>query len=472
MELESHHASIPAAGQPRHRHVAVTLPNADDPVARLQGLVDRGSLHLNGPTGVGARSGTASVRGTTASVFACDPRIGGGALSEEACEVIVRAVDNGVLLKAPIVGLWHSGGAKLQEGTASLHGVGRVFRAMVHASGRVPQISVVLGAAAGGAAYGPALGDFVVAGPNARIFVTGPDLVRRATGESVDRATYGHPQGHSKSGLVHVAATSDDEAVATARDLVALTARDAGAPTAVPPDGELASLVPGEARVPYDMHLIIERLLDRDSTSVEIHRSWAPNVLTILGRLGGSAVGVIANNPMVLCGCLNGAASEKAAQFVRTCGSLGVPLLVLVDVPGYLPGLEEEENGIVQRGAKLLRAFAEATVPRVTVILRKAYGGAFIAMNPRSLGATAVYAWPLAEVGIMYAANAVAVLHKRDLASASEGQRATLLRDLATEYSSDSGGLSLAVKRGVIDAIIDPSITPRMARAALTGTAG
>jgi acetyl-CoA/propionyl-CoA carboxylase carboxyl transferase subunit len=156
---------------------------------------------------------------------------------------------------------------------------------------------------------------------------------------------------------------------------------------------------------------------------------------------------------------------------VRTCCSLGVPLLVLVDVPGYLPGLEEEENGIVQRGAKLLRAFAEATVPRVTVILRKAYGGAFIAMNSRSLGATAVYAWPLAEVGIMYAANAVAVLHKRDLASASEGQRATLLRDLATEYSSDSGGLSLAVKRGVIDAIMDPSITPRMARAALTGTA-
>ena len=297
----------------------------------------------------------------------------------------------------------------------SLHAVGEVFAIMTRASGKVPQISVVLGPAAGGAAYGPALTDVVILGPEGRVFVTGPDVVRSVTGEDVDALRLGGPEPHGRrSGVVHVVAATQEDAYGEARRLAALLGdqREIGAGRG---HATCRRSCPSRAKRAYDVHPIVEHLLD-DGTALELHPKWAPNVTTTLGRLGGRTVGVIANNPLRLGGCLDSASAEKAARFVRMCDAFGVPLVVVVDVPGYLPGVGQEWDGVVRRGAKLLHAFAEATVPRVTLVTRKAYGGAYIAMNSRSLGATRVFAWPGAEVAVMGAVAAVRILHRRRLA--------------------------------------------------------
>ena len=289
---------------------------------------------------------------------------------------------------------------------------------MTRASGKVPQVSVVLGAAAGGAAYGPALTDVVILSDHGRIFVTGPDVVRSVTGEDVDMARLGGPEPHSRrSGVVHVVTSSDDEALARARELALLFGQQGTVELGMiqghttqkaPPqlgsaDREgaysLASILPDSPRRAYDVKPLVAGLLDRPGQPrIELHPRWAPNVVITLGRLAGRTVGVIANNPLRLGGCLDAASAEKAARFVRMCDAFGVPLVVVVDVPGYLPGVRQEWDGVVRRGAKLLHAFAEATVPRVTLVTRKAYGGAYIAMNSRALGATKVFAWPGAEI--------------------------------------------------------------------------
>lgn len=453
--------------------VTPTTCSPADPVLRLESIVDSGSLTLaTADRERGVVAGRGAVDGQDVELFACDPRTGGGALSEAGSEVIVRSVEEALRQGVPVVGVWHSGGARLQEGPTSLHGMGRVFRAIVRASGRIPQVSVVLGPAAGGAAYGPALTDFVVTGPDARIFVTGAEVVHMVTGEDVDAVTLGGPEQHaSRSGVVHLPEASEEAALSAARRLLMLMKSrppDAGL---VAPDPWLGRLVPASPRQPYDVRIVVQRMLDGDAPSLELHPLWARNVVTVLGRLGGATVGVVANNPMYLCGCLDSTGSEKAGRFVRTCDALGVPLVVLADVPGYLPGRAEEWEGIVRRGAKLLHAFAEAVVPRVTVILRKAYGGAFIAMNSKSLGATAVYAWPTAEVGVMYSANAAAVLHRRLLEAAPVQRRAQLLSDLAAEYERGVGGISRAVERGYVDEIIEPAQTPRIVARALAEAA-
>jgi acetyl-CoA/propionyl-CoA carboxylase carboxyl transferase subunit len=468
LDSSSAQATIPSQASSPEPARSAPLPR--DPQERLAALFDPGTLEVL-PVDLEERCGilvgVGLVHGAGAVAFASDSRVQGGAMGTAGCAAIVAAYQEAMSRGVPIVGLWHSGGARLAEGVASLHAVGTVFAAMTAASGRVPQISVVLGPAAGGAAYGPALTDIVILSGPGRIFVTGPDVVRSVTGEDVDMERLGGPEPHSRrSGVVHVVTETDADAIDRARLLTSMLS-DQGKidEDAVDPTGhDLSGLLPESARRAYDVHLLTGRLLD--TPGVELHPRWAPNVVTILGRLAGRTVGVVASNPMRLGGCLDAASAEKAARFVRMCDAFGVPLVVLVDVPGYLPGVGQEWDGVVRRGAKLLHAFAEATVPRVTLVTRKAYGGAYIAMNSRSLGATRVFAWPGAEIAVMGAVAAVRILHRRTLATVPAEQLHEAETRLAAEHEATAGGLRRALDLGVIDAIIEPSQTRReLARA-------
>jgi acetyl-CoA/propionyl-CoA carboxylase carboxyl transferase subunit len=444
-------------------------------MARLEALFDARSVRLLLPadaSGVLVAEGV--IDDMPAVAFASDPRVQGGAMGSAGCAAIVSAYDRALEIGAPILALWHSGGARLREGVESLHAVGTVFAAMTRASGKVPQISVVLGAAAGGAAYGPALTDLVILSDQGRIFVTGPDVVRSVTGEDVDMERLGGPEPHSRrSGVVHVVTPTDGEALRTARELALLLGSQHGddeeASSPSLPDADLAALLPESPKRAYDVHPLISAVLD--SPGIELHPRWAPNVVTMLGRLDGRTVGVIANNPLRLGGCLDATSAEKAARFVRMCDAFGVPLVVLVDVPGYLPGVGQEWDGVVRRGAKLLHAFAEASVPRVTLITRKSYGGAYIAMNSRALGATRVFAWPGAEVAVMGAVAAVRILHRRTLAAAPADQRHELEAKLAAEHEREAGGLVRAQELGVIDEVIDPAKTRQALAEAIAAAA-
>ncbi|MEV6036119.1 carboxyl transferase domain-containing protein [Nonomuraea sp. NPDC052116] len=430
-----------------------------DPAVRLTALLDEGSLRLissEDKSGVLAAMGR--VEGVPVVAFCSDARFQGGAMGSEGCEHIVHAYDVAVRERVPVIGIWHSGGARLAEGVESLHAVGRVFAAMTKASGLVPQISVVVGPAAGGAAYGPALTDIVILAESGRIFVTGPDVVRSVTGESVDAAALGGPEPHSKrSGVVHVVTKTETDAYVKARQLATLLGHQGRVRTGEIEEVDFSTLLPDSARRAYDVKPLVNGLLDEPG--IELHPKWAPNIVTSLGRLGGRTVGVIANNPLRLGGCLDATSAEKAARFVRMCDAFGVPLVVLVDVPGYLPGVGQEHDGVVRRGAKLLHAFAEASVPRVTLVTRKAYGGAYIAMNSRALGATKVFAWPTTEVAVMGSVAAVRILKRRELAAAQEEERAELEQRLATEHEKLAGGLDRARELGVIDEVIKPAET-------------
>src|SRR5262245_11390099 len=419
--------------------------------------------------GSGVLTARGEIEGTPAIAYASDGNRMGGAMGAQGCRHIVNAIDTAVRERVPVLGLWHSGGARLPEGVLALDGVGIVFAAMVRASGRVPQISVVLGPAAGGAAYGPALTDIVVMGGDGRIFVTGPEVVRSVTGEQVDMERLGGPEPHGRrSGVVHVTTKDDESALSTARSLASMLGRQGRLSPADTDTGgarDLAKLLPAEPSRAYDVKPVVAALLDEPG--IELHAKWAPNIVTTLGRLAGRTVGVIANNPLRLGGCLDASSAEKAARFVRMCDSLGVPLVVLVDVPGYLPGLGQEWDGVVRRGAKLLHAFAEAVVPRVTLVTRKAYGGAYIAMNSRSLGATAVFAWPNVEIAVMGASAAVNILHRKLLASAPAEKREDLRAQLIDDQIQTAGGVHRALEIGVVDDVIAPVDTRRRIAEAL-----
>jgi acetyl-CoA/propionyl-CoA carboxylase carboxyl transferase subunit len=448
-------------------YVATDTSTVDrrDPEVRLRSLFDAGSLRLSiGRDDSGVLWARGEIEGTPAIAYATDATIMGGAMGTEGCRHIVDAIDAAVRDRVPVLGLWHCGGARLAEGVVSLDAVGQVFAAMVRASGRVPQISVVLGPAAGGAAYGPALTDIVVMSATGRIFVTGPEVVRSVTGEQVDMERLGGPEPHGRrSGVVHVTTKDDESAIAASRRLAALLGHQGRITPADVPTGDdahdLAAAMPAQANRAYDVKPVVNALLDEPG--VELHSKWAPNVVTTLGRFAGRTVGVIANNPLRLGGCLDASSAEKAARFVRMCDSLGVPLIVLVDVPGYLPGLGQEWDGVVRRGAKLLHAFAEAVVPRVTLVTRKAYGGAYIAMNSRSLGATAVFAWPNAEVAVMGASAAVNILYRKRLAAAPHEEREALREQLVEEQTRVAGGVQRALEIGVVDAVITPAESRR-----------
>ncbi|GAA2390361.1 acyl-CoA carboxylase subunit beta [Catellatospora methionotrophica] len=439
-----------------------------DPLVRLRALFDEGTVRtLAGADGSGVLSARGEIEGVPAVAFATDATVMGGAMGVEGCQHIVDTIDTAVRERIPVVGLWHSGGARLAEGVVALDGVGQVFAAMVRASGRVPQLSVVLGPAAGGAAYGPALTDIVIMSDAGRIFVTGPEVVRSVTGEEVDMESLGGPDAHGRrSGVVHLTCPDDATALSQARRLARLLGRQGRlSPADVTDDRDLSVSMPAAANRAYDVRPVVKALLDEPG--VELHAKWAPNVVTVLGRFAGRTVGVVANNPLRLGGCLDSAGAEKAARFVRMCDALGVPLVVLVDVPGYLPGLGQEWDGVVRRGAKLLHAFAEAVVPRVTVVTRKAYGGAYIAMNSRSLGASAVFAWPNAEVAVMGAGAAVNILHRRKLAAAPPDEREALRTGLIEDQTRTAGGVNRAVDIGVVDDVIKPTETRRRVAEAL-----
>lgn len=425
---------------------------------RLDGLFD--SWHLV-EAADGVVVGRGRIGGCEVLAFATDATIQGGALGQESCRAIAAVTDRAVVERLPVIGIWHSGGARLREGVAGLHAVGLVFSAQVRASGQVPQLSVVLGPAAGGAAYGPALTDLVIVGPEGRVLVTGPDIVRKVTGQDVDAERLGGPVTHSKSGVVHLTTDSEADALQQTRVLVDLLSRQGDVDVRRTSGADPEALVPDNHRLAYDVKPVVGAVLD-PGTFVELQAGWAPNVVTGLGRLAGRTVGVVANNPIRMAGCLDAASGDKSGRFVQWCDAHGIPLVFLVDVPGYLPGVGQEDAAVVRRGAKLLHAYAACVVPRITVVLRKSFGGAFIAMGSKGLGADRVLAWPGAQVDVMGAVAAIEVLHRRELAAEQDPDRRTdLVLRLTAAHEATTGGLGRAVAGGAVDAVIAPSQTRR-----------
>ena len=444
----------------------IARPVAAQALQRLEHLLDGAGVveHADGVVVARGLIGSSPVL-----AFATDATVQGGALGEDSCRAIAAATDAAVREGVPVVGIWHSGGARLREGASGLDGVGRMFAAQVRASGVVPQISVVLGPAAGGAAYGPALTDVIVLAPAGRVLVTGPDVVRKVTGQDVDAERLGGQGTHSRSGVVHRTALGEADAIAQARVLVDLLARQGRVDLRRTDGPDPGAHVPSQHRMSYDVRDVVAAVLDT-GTFLELQEGWAPNVVTGLGRLAGRTVGVVANNPVRLAGCLDAASGDKAGRFVQWCDASGIPLLFLVDVPGYLPGVEQEDAGVVRRGAKLLHAYAGSVVPRLTVVLRKSFGGAFIAMGSKGLGADRVFAWPGAQVDVMGAVAAIEVLHRRELAAETDPQgREALVLRLAAAHEATTGGLTRALEDGAVDEVIAPQLTRRRLVETLAG---
>ena len=440
---------------------------------RLEALCDPGSLHvirsavlprreskrMRAGDGVVGASGT--VGGRPVYCYAQDQSFVGGSLGEAHAETIIRVMRLAGRAGAPLVGFVASGGARMDDGLAALGGYGRIFRETVALSGRVPQISVITGLSAGGGAYSPALTDFVVMTGESAMFLTGPGIVNEVTGESVDAAGLGGPKVHEKNGVCQFVTENDVEATRLVRDLLAHLPQKAGddLPHAAPADPKKsnpAAVVPAAARKVYDVRGVIETLVDGGS-HLEVSERWARNMVTTLARIDGRPVGVIANQPWYLGGVIDAAAAQKAAKFVRTCNAFGLPLVVLVDTPGFLPGTKQEGQGVIRHGAKLLHAFAEAVVPKVTVVLRKAYGGGYITMNSRDLGADLALAWPDAEIGVMGPKQAVGIMHRKDIAAADDPEAER--ERLAEEYAGEQLSAEVAAREGFIDELVEPHET-------------
>ncbi len=430
--------------------------------------VDKFGLGERRVPGDGVVTGWGEIDGRPVCAFAQDATVFGGALGEAHAMKIVKVMETARKAGVPIVGLNDSGGARIQEGVMSLGGYGEVFFRNVLLSGVVPQISVVLGPCAGGAVYSPAITDFIVmVEGTGQMFITGPDVVKAVTGEEVTMETLGGAEAHAThSGVSHFTSSSDEDALALVRRLLSyLPLNNLEEPpvaaAAAPTDSaahELAALVPEDSNAPYDVHAVIDRVLDVGSF-LEVQRAWATNLVVGFGRLAGRPVGVVANNPASLAGTLDINASTKGARFVRFCDAFNLPLVTLVDVPGFLPGTAQEHGGIIRHGAKLLYAYAEATVPMMTVILRKAYGGAYDVMCSKHLGGDLNLAWPTAEIAVMGAEGAVNILFRRDLEAAKPEEREALLTRLTDEYRREFLNPYLAAERGYIDDVIDPAET-------------
>jgi methylmalonyl-CoA decarboxylase subunit alpha len=410
--------------------------------------------------GDGVLAGAGRVGGRPVFCFAEDPGFMGGSLGEAHADSIVRVLELARRAGRPVVGFVESAGARLQEGHAALAGYGRIFKATVDLGRVAPQIAVVTGVSAGGGAYAPALTDFVVMTEGARMFLTGPRVVREALGEIVTMAELGGPHLHARNGVCEVAADSDAQAADRARALLALLPDRIGErPPAGPPleaAGDPEAPVPTDPRRVYDVREVARRIVDGGEI-LELGPRWARNMVTGLARIEGRAVAVVANQPHHLGGVIDAAAAEKAARFVARCERFRIPLVVLVDTPGFMPGRRQEAAGVIRHGASLLRAFAAASVPRVTVVLRKAYGGAVITMNSKDLGADLVLAWPAAEIGIMAAGQAVGIVHRRRL-EAEDGDGA-LRADLAAAYAEAHLGAEAAAADGFVDEVIEPDET-------------
>jgi propionyl-CoA carboxylase beta chain len=423
-------------------------------------------VQANRPYGDGVVTGYGTVDGRRVCVFSQDFTVFGGSLGEVFGEKIVKVMDLALKTGCPVVGINDSGGARIQEGVVSLGLYGEIFYRNVMASGVIPQLSLIMGPCAGGAVYSPAITDFtLMVDKTSHMFITGPDVIKTVTGEDVEFEELGGARSHnSKSGVAHFMAADEADCLDTARALLGFLPSNNldDAPTYSPADDaddldtELDTLIPDSSNQPYDMHTVIEHVLD-DGDFLEVHALFAQNILCGFGRVDGRSVGVVANQPMHFAGCLDIAASEKAARFVRTCDAFNIPVLTFVDVPGFLPGTGQEWEGIIRRGAKLIYAYSEATVPKVTVITRKAYGGAYDVMGSKHLGADVNLAWPTAEIAVMGAQGAVNIIFRKELAAAddADARRTELVDDYTTHFATPY----IAAERGYVDAVIMPSET-------------
>jgi acetyl-CoA carboxylase carboxyltransferase component len=421
------------------------------------------------PPSDGVVTGWGTVDGRVVFVFAHDFRIFGGALGEMFAAKIVKLMDMAAVAGAPVIGLNDGGGARIQEGVAALDGFAQIFRRNVRLSGVVPQLSVILGPCAGGAVYSPALTDFIVMVEGiANMYITGPDVIAAVTGEQVTHEDLGGARAHgTKSGVATFVSSDEEDALWLVRELLSfLPSNNNEVPPNVAPTDDpdracpgLADLVPTEGNRAYDVRKVIAEIVD-DGEMLEIQSGWAGNIVCCLARLDGHPIGIVANQPMVLAGAIDINASEKAARFVRTCDTFNIPLVSLVDVPGFLPGVGQEHSGIIRHGAKLLYAYCEATVPRISVILRKAYGGAYIVMESRGIGADLCFVWPGNEVAVMGAEAAVGVIFRRELADAGDPRQRRM--DLVSEYRRQLMSPYAVARRGLVDDVIDPADTRRV----------
>ena len=422
-------------------------------------------MEKNRHYGDGVVIGTATVDGRPIALYSQDFTVFGGSLGEVHAEKIVKIAEFALKSGIPLIGINDSGGARIQEGVASLNGYGRIFRLNTRSSGVIPQISLILGPCAGGSAYSPALTDFtVMVKETSNMFITGPDVIKTVTGEDVGMEELGGAFTHNtKSGNAHYMADSEADAIDYVKALLSyLPSNNMDGSPVLPPtetldksasDTALNTLIPDSPNQPYDMKNLIQALVD-EGEFLEVHALYAPNIVVGFARIEGQSVGIIANQPSQLAGTLDINSSEKAARFLRFCDAFNIPILTLVDVPGFMPGTEQEWNGIIRRGAKLLYAYAEASVPLVTLITRKAYGGAFIVMGSKYLGSDINFAWPSAEIAVMGAQGAVNILYRKDLAEAKDqdAKRAELI----TEYTEKFSNPYLAAERGTIDSVIEP----------------
>lgn len=455
---------------------------------RIDALLDKGSfveldefvrhrttafdMDQKRPYGDSVVIGTGTIHGRQVAVYSQDFTIFGGSLGEVAGEKIMKIMDLALATRVPIIGILDSGGARIQEGVVALSKYGEIFKRNTASSGTIPQISIVCGPAAGGAVYSPALTDFVImVDGTSQMFVTGPDVIKAVTGENVGMEELGGGLTHNqKSGVSHYLASDEDDAFDYARVLLSYLPDnfEAEIPEYVTSveleitdrDRQLNSVVPDSTNQPYDVLQVIDLCVDQ-SSFLEVQPLFAPSMVIGFARVEGRSVGIIANQPKHMAGTLNIDAGEKAARFVRFCDAFRIPIVTLVDVPGYLPGTDQEWTGVIRRGAKLLYAYAEATVPLVTIITRKAYGGAYIVMGSKSLGADLNYAWPTAEIAVMGGQGAVNILYRQDLKNAEEEGRDvdSVRSELADSYTISVASPFLAAERGEIDGVIEPAAT-------------
>jgi propionyl-CoA carboxylase beta chain len=454
---------------------------------RIEALLDEGSfteldelarhratdfgVAANRPYGDGVVTGHGTIDGRPVCVFSQDFTVFGGSLGEVYGSKIVKVMEHAMKVGCPVIGINDGGGARIQEGVVALGLFGEIFYRNVLASGVIPQISLIMGPCAGGAVYSPALTDFTLMVEGiSNMFITGPDVIKTVTGEEVSFEDLGGAHAHNtKSGVAHYQAKDEQDCLDFARELLSyLPSNNLDEPPVRPvpepvmeiteTDAELDTIIPDSPNQPYDMHSVIGRVLD-DEEFLEIHAGFAQNIVVGFGRVEGASVGVVANQPMHFAGTLDIDASEKAARFVRTCDAFNIPVLTFVDVPGFLPGTGQEWGGIIRRGAKLIYAYAEATVPKVTVITRKAYGGAYDVMGSKHLGGDINLAWPTAQIAVMGAQGAVNILYRRQLAAAGPAEQAALRQRLVAEYEDTLANPYISAERGYVDAVIRPAQT-------------
>ncbi len=453
---------------------------------RIAQLLDQGSFqelqpftvaHPEDTTAVpgdGVVTGYGTIEGRTVFIYAQDFTAYGGSVSLTHARKITQVQEMALRNGAPIIGLLDSGGARIQEGVSALHGYGEIFRQNALASGVVPQISVMLGPCAGGASYSPALTDFIImTDKTSMMFITGPDVVKSVTGEEIDHQGLGGASVHaSASGVAHFLARDEDDALATTRKLLSyLPANNVEDAPALPStddpqraESALNTLVPESPNIPYNMHAVLNHVVDRGSF-FEVQANWAQNAIVGFARLDGKAVGLVAQQPMVMAGAIDINASDKISRFVRFCDAFNLPIITFVDSPGFLPGVAQEHGGIIRHGAKIIYAYVEATVPKISLVTRKGYGGAYIVMSSKSLGADIHLGWPSAEIAVMGPEGAVNVVNRRELASADNAE--ALRAKLVTEYRNTHATPYYSAERGILDNVIEPAQTRPVLIAAL-----